>query len=244
MAALIASYPARAADLPAPTPYKAPPVMAPVAYNWSGLYFGANGGGVWTRNSETTTDVATGAVITTGTTNTSGFLVGGQIGFNWMFGGNWVGGVEADGDWVSDKNSVLSLDGSNRHDGKLEALGTGRARFGYAANNWLFYATGGVAWSEGQVTRTQIFGAVNAATAGTVETVNNTRVGWTAGGGVEVGITPNWTARAEYLFMGFDKLSYTFPLAGRTTSSTADVQVVRGALNYKFDWGAPITARY
>ncbi len=151
MAALIASYPARAADLPAPTPYKAPPVMAPVAYNWSGLYFGANGGGVWTRNSETTTDVATGAVITTGTTNTSGFLVGGQIGFNWMFGGNWVGGVEADGDWVSDKNSVLSLDGSNRHDGKLEALGTGRARFGYAANNWLFYATGGVAWSEGQV---------------------------------------------------------------------------------------------
>ncbi len=61
---------------------------------------------------------------------------------------------------------------------------------------------------------------------------------------MEVGITPNWTARAEYLFMGFDKLSYTFPLAGRTTSSTADVQVVRGALNYKFDWGAPITARY
>src|SRR5258708_38793138 len=43
--ALAAAGPARAADLSVAPLYKAPPVVAPPAYNWSGFYVGLNGGG-------------------------------------------------------------------------------------------------------------------------------------------------------------------------------------------------------
>jgi outer membrane immunogenic protein len=236
---------AYAADLPAgPAPVKAAPSFIPVGYNWTGFYFGANGGGNWTNTKDTITDVPTNAAIFTGSTNGSGFLAGGQIGFNYQFSPNWVAGLEADADWANNKNAVLSADASNRHDGKLQAMGTGRARLGYAVNNWLIYGTGGFAWSVGQVTRTQLFNTVNAATPITAETTNNTRFGWSVGGGVEWGFAPNWSVRAEYLFLGLQKTNYTFPLAGRTTASTLNISEARAALNYKFDWGGPVTARY
>ena len=55
-----------------------------------------------------------------------------------------------------------------------------RGRFGYAADNVLFYATGGLAWSNAQFVRTQLTGALNSATAGTDEAVNKGLLGWRA----------------------------------------------------------------
>src|SRR5262249_21303962 len=142
---------------------------------------------------------------------------------------------------------VVALDGSNRHDHVLDLVGTGRVRVGLVMNSMLLYATGGGAWTMGRVTRFQIVGTVGAAVPATVEQADVTRFGWSAGGGVEWGFAPNWTVRGEALYLGLGRTNYTFPLAGRTTSSTLNVTEARVALNYKFNlWGTPasVAARY
>ena len=40
----------------------------------------------------------------------------------------------------------------------MQYFGTVRGRFGYAPAQWMFYATGGFAWTYDQFTRTQVFG--------------------------------------------------------------------------------------
>ena len=75
---------------------------------------------------------------------------------------------------------------------------TVRGNLGYAADNILFYATGGLAWSNDQFVRTQLTGTLNAATAGTDEAVNQGLPGWTAGGGIAYAFAQNWSVFAEY----------------------------------------------
>src|SRR3981189_3202956 len=97
--------PAIAADLPART-YKAPPPPAPV-YNWTGFYiFGGGGFGIFDTNTFTTT-------FPGGRPQTSGQKDGGDgffgtagIGYDWQFGGPWVAGVFADGQFGSIKGSL------------------------------------------------------------------------------------------------------------------------------------------
>jgi len=76
---------------------------------------------------------------------------------------------------------------------------------------------------------------------------SNTLSGWTAGGGVEWGFAPHWTARVEYLHLEFDNVgtSYSTTAAilgvpGTTTthvSSNNGVEVVRVGINYLFNFG-------
>ena len=37
---------------------------------------------------------------------------------------------------------------------------------------------------------------------------SQTHLGWTIGAGVEVGLTPNWTAKAEYLYVRLEDRGY------------------------------------
>ena len=112
--------------------------------------------------------------------------------------------------------------------------GTARARAGYAFENFLFYGTGGLAWSYDQVTRNQVtdspFGGI---AAGTVDTKLVWRLGWAAGAGVEIPLAGNWTARAEYLWTGFGRKGMTFPAAAEAFESDLAMQSIRLGLNYK-----------
>jgi high affinity Mn2+ porin len=78
------------------------------------------------------------------------------------------------------------------------ASGTVRGRIGYAPGSWLFYATGGFAWTYNQQTLTQV-------STGNSGMPFLWRLGWAAGAGVEVPIMPHWTARLEYLFTDYVK---------------------------------------
>ncbi|MBM3642676.1 MAG: porin family protein, partial [Alphaproteobacteria bacterium] len=111
---------ALAADLPR---YKAPPPPPPPPPMWTGFYVGLNAGGTWGNSNNVRTwsapivnfpgsaDAARYAAfsafgasgITQG--NTSGFIGGGQIGYNWQFYNSFVGGVEADIQGVAGSNS-------------------------------------------------------------------------------------------------------------------------------------------
>jgi opacity protein-like surface antigen len=72
--------------------------------------------------------------------------------------------------------------------------GTVRGHVSYAPRSWLFYATGGIAWTYNRQTFTQV-------STGNSETPFLWRLGWAAGAGIETPIAPHWTARLEYLFI-------------------------------------------
>jgi outer membrane immunogenic protein len=225
---------AAAADLS--TPYKAPPpAPAPIPYyNWSGFYFGVSIGGGFNDLNFSNTNSATGAPTGSNTANVGGIVGGGQIGYNYVFSRNFLAGFEADISGANIDGNVTSTDGSTQHSFNTDLFGTVRGRLGLTYNNWLFYGTGGFAWGNERVTRNQLTGVTGAAVAGTSETVSNTGTGWTAGGGIEWGLTPNWTARVEYLYVDLGTNSYSFPLAGRTATFDNAFNVIRLGVNYKF----------
>ena len=111
-------------------------------------------------------------------------------------------------------------------------FGTVRARLGYAANSWLFYATGGYAYA-------QLDTDLSASAAGFATTFNRHEIrnGWTAGGGIEVALSRNWSARLEYLYLDFGKFNNPWVLVVLPTidDNTKIVSsVVRAGINYRF----------
>lgn len=241
------------ADLPA----KARP-MAPIAapiYNWSGFYIGGNAGGGWGRadylNTANTTLFGDVAGPPPFSHNTSGFIGGGQIGFNWQVT-NWVFGLEAMYDYSDIRGSVNPLRGGapplgmdDVFETRIRSLFLGTARLGYAWNNWLLYAKGGYAGGDVRVSVVDTVGANQGAGSDT-----KWRHGWTVGGGLEYGITPNWTVAAEYNYVRLQSGSYELggtaaPAVYTFDVDTRDTHLATIRLNYKFDWGGgPVVARY
>jgi len=141
----------------------------------------------------------------------SGVMGGGQVGYNWQVHPNWVLGLEADLQGSAAEDTFAPYKFANPW------FGTVRGRGGYAMNNVLVYLTGGLAYGGGRVEF-----------AGASET--QTHLGWTLGGGVEVGLTPNWSARAEYMYVRLDDRSYV--LTGVNNGFASNI--FRLGVNYRF----------
>jgi outer membrane immunogenic protein len=148
--------------------------------------------------------------ITNSVVNPSGFAGGLQGGYNWQFG-QWVVGGEADLQGSSANDTFAAWKFSNPW------FGTLRGRAGYAINNILIYGTGGLA-----------FGSVRAEALNLTET--QTAAGWTLGVGAEVGITQNWSAKAEYLYVNLNNSQ--FALTGLPHGY--QFNIVRLGVNYRF----------
>src|SRR5690242_14722055 len=94
LAALLCASKTLAADLrPA---YQAAP-EPPRAFSWSGFYAGLNAGGGWGIKQMDFRDFGT-PFLWNGTFTTTGFVGGGQVGFNYQWS-NIVFGLEADAAW-------------------------------------------------------------------------------------------------------------------------------------------------
>jgi outer membrane immunogenic protein len=216
---------ALAADLPPPVapPPRAPAtyIPAPPPYLWTGLYVGINGGygfGSITGN-------ATGTSF-----NTNGFLGGATVGGNYQIGG-FVFGLEGDFDYSSISTTTPAGIGGSNPGGPGASytskwLGTVRGRAGWAWDRVLFFGTAGGAFAPANFGSVAASGAFPAFPGG-----STTMSGWTAGGGVEFAITPNWSAKAEYLYVNFPS-----PSLGIGSGFKATENVVRGGVNYKFTW--------
>ena len=223
-AVLAISGQARAADLAAPT--LPPPV--PALYNWNGVYVGVNGG--WGDGNSNWTD---GTLGETGRFQISGYLAGGSAGFNYQVGA-YVFGIEGDFDWShltggSGFTCGAIADAVSPPTGcqtQSEWLGTVRGRVGYAVNSVLIYGTGGAAFGNIQT------GLIPPSTFD-----SSTETGWTIGAGIEVGFAPNWTAKAEYLFVELpDATCTTVVNCGGAVGSTVSFNesIVRAGINFKF----------
>ena len=226
------------ADLQVGAPAYRTPIAPAPTYNWTGFYLGGHVGGAWDHRSVDHFSTVTGAPTGTSSTDASGIMGGGQLGYNYMVVPNWVIGVEADISGANLRSTSVSQSPPRapitQGDSKVDLFGTVRGRVGYAWNNWLFYGTGGFAWAEEDLTRTQLAGTTGNATPGTVESSSATGTGWTAGGGIEWAIVQNWTARIEYLHLDLGTVSVTAPIAERRSDVSLTIDTVRAGLNYKF----------
>jgi len=238
----LASASANAADMAARPYTKAPPAMAAV-YDWSGFYLGANGGWGSSRNCWGIVPVG-GAVIPDGCADRSGGVLGGQIGYRWQ-AGQFVFGLEAQGDWADLSGSRVSiLNPVFTTHTRTDGIGLFTGQVGYAWNAALLYLKGGAAVTSNSFDITTTIGGVNVASA------SSTRWGGAVGVGFEYGFAPNWSAGIEYdhLFMGDANNSFSVVnplLAGALNRISQDVDMVTFRVNYRFGgYGAPVAARY
>ncbi|MGH6856194.1 MAG: outer membrane protein, partial [Methylocella sp.] len=234
-----------AADLPsrAPPPVFLPP---PPVFTWTGLYVGLNGGYTWAGSesiSTSTANVFSAAGLNgdigdqvaslasgSGTLNPSGFIGGGQIGYNLQFANNFVVGIEADIQGIAGAHSSTSLaqtgtpgtlipvDSSSEltWNKATDYLGTVRGRLGFTIMpTLLVYGTGGLAYggvrSATNVTE-QLGFSDTPVPFGNGGSFSDTRVGWTAGGGLEWLFAPSWSLKVEYLYYDLGTVSYGFPV--------------------------------
>ena len=204
------ALPSFAADMPRPA-YKAPSSAEP--WNWTGFYVGINGGYAWGRSSWT--NPATGG--TTGDFNVSGALAGGTVGYN-LQTGLWVWGAEADIDasWIKGTDATICCETKNQW------LATARGRIGYAFDRWLPFLTGGAAFGDIKMTPVGF----------PAET--STKIGWTAGGGLEYAFQGAWSAKVEYLYVDLGKASCSVATCGVANDVTFKTSIVRGGINYHF----------
>jgi outer membrane immunogenic protein len=243
LAALGATAPALAADMAVPS-YKAAPAMMAAVYDWSGLYFGLNGGGgsshkCWTNTN--TLGVPTVPAAPEGCHDATGGAAGAQIGYRWQSGA-WVMGLEAQGDWSNLKGSNPSLfipGATNQSQVKGFGLFTGQA--GYAWNSVLWYVKGGAAVVGDRFT------GLTTATGVGFDQATQTRWGGTVGSGLEVSFAPSWSVAVEYdhLFMGTSTATFLSTGPGtlsRTDNIRQDVDLVTARINYR--WGGPVVAKY
>ena len=221
-----------AADLPS---RKAPPPVAYVApppvFTWTGFYVGLNAGAAignsrydWQPFGNSFNQ---GGVAFTG---------GGQIGYNWQTG-PLVLGLETDINYRgASNNSNGGLFGATNLGSGY--FGTVRGRLGFAMDRVLFYGTGGLAYGNARFPATSV--GIGPAGVMALSRIDNpgTRLGWTAGAGVEYAFTRNWSVKAEYLYvdLGRNSANYVDLFTGAPVALQArnSDHIVRAGLNYRF----------
>lgn len=199
-------------------------VIVDEGYNWSGVYVGVQGGYGWGDNDYGYESDRVGF-------DSDGFVGGLTAGANWQ-NGSFVYGVEADISYSDVDGSVLTNDIAPCFEegcsANIEWFGTARARIGYAVDNFLPYVTGGFA--VGRLEGTADIGACG----GDACSYDDTEFGWTAGLGVEWGLTQQISLKAEYLHIDFGTPDFNIFPGGDASVDDITLDTVRIGLNYRF----------
>jgi outer membrane immunogenic protein len=253
---------AQAADLP--TKKMAPaPVFVPPPFTWTGFYVGLNAGGIISSGSRSATlyDPNFGflsSYFPGGIGNgQSGFIGGGQAGYDWQTGAFVLGIVtDFDGTTLGKNFNFTSApfagvgpfyngDTLNVNaKASLDWLGTTRGKVGFVVtpdNRLMIYGTGGVAYGGGSSHFNVYDSVYNAYWTGNP---SSSRVGWTAGAGVEYALTNNIEIGGEYLYVDLGDTHIT--TAGNAAAATVfpgvyasakidyNASIFRAFVNYKF----------
>jgi outer membrane immunogenic protein len=236
LACMAFAAPAYAADLPV----KAPPVVIPALYNWTGLYIGVEGGAVQGQNTDWhLLNVNLNPILTPGPQPAPLFMcfpsppgipgncanvghplhggfAGGEIGFNWQaVGSRWVFGVEADANWAQLEEALTCPNPHVSCGSKINDFETVRARIGYAFGphgDFLLYVTGGWATANVDAFEANLFPVV--LPNGTVTFPQNDdwqrQNGFVVGGGFEYGITSWLSLKGEAAYVWLQGKDHCF----------------------------------
>jgi outer membrane immunogenic protein len=245
--------------------YTPPPPPAPV-YTWTGCYVGASAGTLYGRSDGFSTNGGPtilgagpgGSTVTVPASqlsqdfNLSGFIGGGTLGCNWQMGA-WVFGVEGDGSAVNKSGqafrAITTLGGEPVEATRIFELQerwlvTARGRLGLTSFWWFgpntfVYVTGGGAWAK--IDSSQW---LTSNPPGTGIQQEDTRSGWTVGGGLEYALSYGWSVKTEYLYVDFGNWNTLTGCAsfgpgcpdGTFTNLNVNLKnhIWRAGLNYKF----------
>jgi outer membrane immunogenic protein len=270
LVALSAGGSAFAADMPVKAPPPPPPVYSWsgcygggfVGYGWgesqhrswdSRLLPGFSGPGA---GDVSESNFRRGITDITPSFDMNGALGGFNVGCQYQAGW-WLIGVEGDG-------AVTNKDGQafNFFQGKgpfvpgtirftpfvsqttERWMATARLRLGYAADKWLFFISGGGAWSGVDVTVWDSLAPVVSAHH------KRTLTGWTVGAGYEYALGYGWSIKSEFLYFDYGWTRFFDPADAcnpdcRVFLNPREVSlknyIFRTGFNYRFDWGkAPV----
>ena len=232
-----------AADLPSRK--EAPVYIAPApVFTWTGFYAGVQLGGAFGNTNLNLPAVGYSANLTN-----NGVFGGGMIGYNYQIN-NFVLGLQGEfngsGNGSSTKTgygyigkSIVSVTAKENQPWFASIDG----RLGYAVDKALFYAIGGVAFTQAEPSITYALGAATA----TAYKNSKSLTGYDVGGGVEYAFTNNWTGRVEYRYYGFSGNNGYYGVYGSgvayKTGNLTD-NTVRVGLAYKFGAPEPVVAKY
>lgn len=181
---------ALAADI---APYEpTPTAYTPAFYDWSGAYVGLHAG-LATGDFDYEAGPYGGPAMLDASISGSGFIGGGQVGYDFQSGA-WVFGAVADIAFSSYSAEVeASMGGLELSaESELKYLGTVRGRIGRAFDRALFYGHGGLAYGETE--QTVSFGPDSL-------DFSQTRLGWTIGAGMEYALTDRVSFGTEYSYV-------------------------------------------
>jgi outer membrane immunogenic protein len=226
----------RAADMATPGPSYYPHApMPPALYDWTGIYLGGNVGvGFLSDNATQLGGAPAVPILNSANIAPVNAVGGGQVGINYEFA-PWVVGAEAS--WTASALSggatvltpiVATPNEQISSNPQWFAALTGRV--GYAANTVLFYVKGGGAWTHVVYTESTLAGGTPFFT----QNISDNRSGFTAGGGIEYGMTENLSAKLEYDYYDFGTKNYAF--ISTPISMTSKVNVITVGLNWRLNW--------
>ena len=189
--------------------YPTSPLPGSAPLSWTTCYAGLNAGGVW---------------------SSVGFTGGGQVGCNWRGNYQLVWGGEADLQYtgLDGSRDVFAPNASAHQDFQSRWLATVRGRFGWLANETMyFYATGGLALANVNTDSTVNFNGI-------VNNVSNstTHAGWTLGAGLEWRFAQQWSAKVEYLYVDLGHATNPFLISNNDRALTENI--FRIGVNYHF----------
>jgi outer membrane immunogenic protein len=147
------------------------------------------------------------------------FLGGVQAGYDYQFAPNWVMGLEANYSFLDTSSSF-----ANR------GLGSVTGRLGYTWGPAMLYAKGGYAWADSRFSNG--FGG------------SGGRDGYTVGGGLEYMFTQNWSGKIEYQYYDFGHVNVFDGTGAFVGNIHNDQHTIKAGLNYRFNWGGPVVAKY
>ena len=261
---------------------KAPPIVEPLPI-WNGFYVGLNAGGTWASNNVATSTYGLGSGVApyannapavaaatanpySTSNNFTGFIGGGQVGYNWQFRDKFILGGEADIQGVASNSGSVKIYGTGtdstgtqystfgNRQANLSYLGTVRGRVGYLFTpSLLVYGTGGVAYGNASTSTSYATSDTRGGVGYGTSNTSNTQVGWTAGGGVEWMFMQNWSAKAEYLYYNLGSANSSATVTSANNAWAYNVQnstqfngnLVRAGVSYHFNLGAaPVVAKY
>ncbi len=220
------------------------PKLSPLPKSWTGFYVGTHAGFAWADVDMTYVSASDPALAdpfapsgSTDAISSRGALGGGQIGYDWQFGGI-VFGVEGAWSALSLKEERVGKFTDFRDNDhwrtELNQLYSLTARLGLASGNWMPYVKGGYAGVNVDSSLTRSEDPTHSAQA------NSWHSGWTVGAGAEYMLARNWSVGVEYNYYTFDSKDVS---ANRTVDNVVDrwsvtpdtIQSITGRMNFRFN---------
>ncbi len=132
------------------------------------------------------------------------------------------------------------LDATIRTSFGADWFATLRGRVGFAADNFLFYGTGGLAYGKMEasvkIDATELDNEDPDINCYYTCSTNATNLGWTVGAGMEYGID-NWSLGIEYLYVDLGKSNWNVDLGDTVNDEEDQLVGIRGSgdVDYKFN---------